>query len=79
VKSLKENSSRKFAVGNSSSKINNLKTLTKVYVNLAQPEEAEKIAKENVDGVGLLRAEFMIADIGIHPKEFIREKKKNFY
>jgi pyruvate,water dikinase len=63
----------------SSSKMNNLMTLTKVYVNLAEPEEAEKIAKENVDGVGLLRAEFMIADIGIHPKEFIRQKKEKIF
>ena len=28
----------------------------------------------NVDGVGLLRAEFMIANIGIHPKEAIKNK-----
>ncbi len=52
------------------------KTATKVYVNLAEPERAEEIAKLNVDGVGLLRAEFMIADIGIHPKEAIRLKKQ---
>ncbi|HLL61317.1 MAG TPA: phosphoenolpyruvate synthase, partial [Candidatus Nitrosocosmicus sp.] len=55
---------------------NNLKTLTKIYVNLAQPSEAERIAKMNVDGIGLLRAEFMIADIGTHPKEFIRQNKQ---
>jgi len=29
-----------------------------------------------VDGVGLLRAEFMIANIGIHPKEAIKKKKQ---
>jgi len=50
------------------------RTATKVYVNLAEPEMAEKIAKKNVDGVGLLRAEFTIANIGIHPKEAIKEK-----
>ncbi|MBI2310040.1 phosphoenolpyruvate synthase [Candidatus Collierbacteria bacterium] len=53
----------------------NFKTATKVYVNLAEPELAEKIAAENVDGIGLLRAEFMIAQIGIHPKKFIQDKK----
>lgn len=53
-----------------------LKTLTKVYVNMAQPTQAERISEMNVDGIGLLRAEFMIADIGTHPKEFIREHKE---
>ncbi len=56
-----------------------LKTHTKVYVNLAEPELAEKIAQENVDGVGLLRAEFMMAGIGIHPKKLIREGKKQLF
>jgi len=54
----------------------NIKTATKVYVNLAEPERAKEIAKMNVDGVGLLRAEFMIANIGIHPKEAIKTKKQ---
>ena len=52
------------------------KTATKVYVNLAEPERAKEIAKLNVDGVGLLRAEFMIANIGIHPKEAIKRKEQ---
>ncbi|MFC1710039.1 phosphoenolpyruvate synthase [Patescibacteria group bacterium] len=52
------------------------KTATKLYVNLAEPEFAQKVAKKKVDGVGLLRAEFMIADIGIHPKEAIKQKKQ---
>jgi len=53
-----------------------IKTATKVYVNLAEPERAKEIASRNVDGVGLLRAEFMIANIGIHPKEAIKMKKQ---
>jgi pyruvate,water dikinase len=52
------------------------KTATKVYVNLAEPELAEKYATENVDGVGLLRAEFMMAGIGTHPKKLIHDGKK---
>lgn len=51
----------------------NLKTATKVYLNLAEPELAEDMAKRNVDGVGLLRAEFMIANIGTHPRKFIED------
>lgn len=51
-------------------------TATKIYVNLAEPDLAEKIAQKPVDGVGLLRAEFMIAQIGEHPKKMIKEKRE---
>lgn len=60
-------------------KIHQTKTKTKIYVNLAQVDEAVSIAKENVDGVGLLRAEFMIADIGVHPKTFVKENKEYIF
>lgn len=53
------------------------KTATRLYVNLAEPELAAKMAKENVEGVGLLRAEFMIANIGIHPMEAIKNKTQD--
>ncbi len=53
------------------------KTITKVYVNLAEPEQAKKVSEMDVDGIGLLRAEFMIAEIGTHPKEFIKHKKEH--
>ncbi|MFA5078859.1 MAG: phosphoenolpyruvate synthase [Dehalococcoidia bacterium] len=54
-------------------------TATKLYVNLAMPHEAERIAKEDVDGVGLLRAEFMVIDAcdGVHPRQLIEEGKSN--
>jgi pyruvate,water dikinase len=48
------------------------KTKTRVYVNLAQPELADQVAARNVDGVGLLRAEFMIAQIGQHPAYMLK-------
>ena len=48
---------------------------TKVYINLAEPEEALTASKLPVDGVGLLRAEFMIAGIGKHPKALIEAGK----
>ncbi len=46
---------------------------TLVYVNLAMAEHAEQVAAQAVDGVGLLRAEFMISDAlgGIHPRELL--------
>ena len=48
-----------------------IKTKTRVYVNLAQPELADMVAARNVDGVGLLRAEFIISCIGKHPNYMI--------
>lgn len=53
-----------------------IKTRTKLYVNCAEPDMAEDIAARNVDGVGLLRAEFMIAQIGMHPSFLIREGRE---
>jgi pyruvate,water dikinase len=55
------------------------KTATRLYVNLAEKELANKFSKKNVDGVGLLRAEFMIANIGQHPKEAIKQKKQDIF
>lgn len=43
------------------------KTKTNLYAILANPSLAETVAAQNVDGVGLLRAEFIIAHIGVHP------------
>src|SRR3990167_1488196 len=54
----------------------NKKTATRLYVNLAEKEIVRKVAKKNIEGVGLLRAEFMIANIGIHPQEAIKQKKQ---
>ncbi len=43
---------------------------THLYVNLAVADHAEEVAAMDVDGVGLLRAEFMVADAlgGVHPR-----------
>ncbi len=56
-----------------------LKTVTHVYLNLAEPTRAIELAKRNVDGVGLLRAEFMIADIGTHPRKFIEDHQEHLF
>ena len=56
-----------------------LKTSTKLYVNLAEPELAERVAARHVDGVGLLRAEFIVAQIGTHPRTFIDEGRPEEY
>ncbi len=57
----------------------NLKTRTNVYVNLAEPDLADVIAARNVDGVGLLRAEFIVARIGEHPRLMIEEGRGEEY
>ncbi|MBE1546456.1 pyruvate,water dikinase [Mycobacterium sp. OAS707] len=48
-------------------------TGTKVYVNLAMPDSAEAVAAQGSDGVGLLRAEFMLTEAlrGRHPRDLI--------
>jgi pyruvate,water dikinase len=50
-------------------------------VNLAEPERAAEIAARDVDGVGLLRAEFMMMSAlqGVHPRKLIeRDQTDDF-
>jgi pyruvate, water dikinase len=51
---------------------------TRLYVNLAIADRAEEVAAMDVDGVGLLRAEFMITDAleGEHPRRLIAEGRQ---
>jgi pyruvate,water dikinase len=57
----------------------NIKTATKVYVNLSEPDLADKVAASGPDGIGLLRAEFMMAEIGTHPKKMIKDGKEKVF
>lgn len=52
-----------------------VKTKTRVYVNLAEPEMAKAVAERDVDGVGLLRAEFIIARINVHPRYLLAQNR----
>jgi pyruvate,water dikinase len=54
-----------------------IKTRTKLLVNLAQPDLVERVAERDVDGIGLLRAEFMVAEIGEHPSYLIEQGRGN--
>ena len=54
-------------------------TATKLYVNLAEPQLAAEVAQRNVDGVGLLRAEFMMSEIGVHPRKIIKDRKQKAF
>lgn len=54
-------------------------TGTKVYVNLAEPEKAQEVAVLPVDGVGLMRAEFIIAAMGEHPRAMVENGRSKEY
>jgi pyruvate,water dikinase len=53
-------------------------TATRLYVNLGEPDRAEAVARLPVDGVGLLRAEFMILSAlrGKHPRQLLQEGRE---
>jgi pyruvate,water dikinase len=48
---------------------------TRLYVNLAFPDRAGEVAAMAVDGVGLLRAEFLLTEAlgGVHPRKLIAD------
>ena len=54
---------------------------TRIYVNLAMAEHAEAVAALPVDGVGLLRAEFMVTDAlgGVHPRELLARGERGTF
>jgi len=54
---------------------------TKLYVNLAMPEHAEEVAAQAVDGVGLLRAEFLLTEAldGRHPRDLLAKGEERSF
>lgn len=54
---------------------------TRLYVNLAMPEQAEAVAARPVDGVGLLRAEFILTEAlgGRHPREMLARGEQELF
>ncbi|HLX78524.1 MAG TPA: phosphoenolpyruvate synthase, partial [Acidimicrobiales bacterium] len=54
---------------------------TRLYVNLGMPEHAEEVAAMDVDGVGLLRAEFMVTDAlgGEHPRALLERGDEKIF
>ncbi len=51
-------------------------TRTKLYMNLARPDAAFRMAQVPCDGVGLARMEFILASwIGVHPMALVRYAK----
>lgn len=75
----KEESGGKTVTGSSAEAVSSVQaapiTATKLLVNIADPDVAERVAKDPTlcDGVGLIRAEFMISALGTHPNQLAKE------
>jgi pyruvate, water dikinase len=54
---------------------------TRLYVNLAMPDQAARAAALPVDGVGLLRAEFMLTESlgGRHPRDLLEHGEQTSF
>ncbi len=53
---------------------------TKIYMNLGEPNEIDEYKDLDIDGIGLLRLEFMIAsEIEKHPLLLIKNNEQNIY
>jgi len=54
---------------------------TRLYVNLAMPDHAEEVAAQAVDGVGLLRAEFLLTEAldGRHPRDLLAKGEEESF
>ena len=50
-------------------------TGTEIHVNLSSPDLVDKVCNRDVDGVGLLRAEFIAAELNMHPSAMIKQGK----
>ncbi|MFC9962614.1 phosphoenolpyruvate synthase [Nocardia ignorata] len=56
-------------------------TATKIYVNLATPDAAVAVAAQDVDGVGLLRAETLLTRAleGRHPRDLLARGEQRLF
>ncbi len=54
-------------------------TATRLYVNIGEPDRADAVAQMDVDGVGLLRAEFLLLSAldKTHPRKLMAEGKSD--
>ncbi len=54
-------------------------TITRIKAIMDIPDMAKRIAELDVDGVGLVRLEIMIAEGGVHPSKYIRDNRHEEY
>ena len=54
-------------------------TGTSIYMNLGQPDLIDKYKGLPFDGIGLMRTEFLIANINQHPLKIIADKREDYF
>jgi len=54
-------------------------TATRIFMNLSDPDKIEDYVELPFDGIGLMRTELMIAGIGDHPMQLIKEGKPQVF
>ncbi len=54
-------------------------TGTKVLVNMGEPQLSERVSKLPSDGIGLMREEFIWAEIGEHPLSLIKSGRGDYF
>lgn len=60
--------------------VRNLKTRTKIYMNLGVPDKIKDYSAVPFDGIGLMRVEFIIASyVGQHPMHLIETGKEDVF
>jgi pyruvate,water dikinase len=52
---------------------------TQLYLSTGEPDMIRDVKKESIAGIGLLRAEYIVAQIGMHPKHAIHQRKEHFF
>jgi pyruvate,water dikinase len=58
---------------------NDIITGTKVMVNMGEPQLSERVSQLPSDGIGLMREEFIWAEIGEHPLSLIKNGRGEFF
>lgn len=50
---------------------------TEVYLSTGEPDAINQVERKDIAGVGLLRTEYLFAELGLHPKYAIRNRKEH--
>jgi len=66
-------------VGDWASGSGHLLTATKIYMNLGEPDKIDEYKSLDFDGIGLMRIEFIVSGLGVHPKFLIKEGRGGEY
>lgn len=76
---LKAEAARQKKLAEKRALLRGIKTKTQVYLILANPNMASRFSDYAVDGVGLIRMEEILADIGEHPESVLESGRREWY